>query len=99
VYSSEPGVSAPVPPGPSPEQPAVPIRDTFAGSATVAAYSVVHGREGGPEWGIAVCDTGEGDRTYARMVDADLLEAAETEELVGTTLTLTTSENVNTATQ
>ncbi len=97
VYSTEPGETAPVPPGKSPEQPALPITDTFAGSATVAAYSVVHGREGGPEWGVAICDVGDGTRGYARMADADLLDAAETDELVGRQVTVTTSENVNTA--
>jgi acetyl-CoA C-acetyltransferase len=98
VYSTAPGPAAPVPPGPSPEQPTVAIRDTYEGPATVAAYSVVHGRDGEPEWGVAVCDVPDGGRTYAKMLDAGLLASAETEELVGRTLTLTTNENVNTAT-
>jgi acetyl-CoA C-acetyltransferase len=98
VYSTAPGPGAPVPPDPPAEQPARPVLDTFAGPATVAAYSVVHGRDGGPEWGIAVCDAGEGARTYAKMHDPELLASAESEELVGRTLTLTTSGNVNTAT-
>jgi acetyl-CoA C-acetyltransferase len=97
VYSTEPGPAAPVPPGEAPEQPAVPITDTFSGSATVAAYSVVHGRDGGPEWGVAVCDVGDGTRGYARMADADLLAAAESDELVGRQVTVSTNENVNTA--
>ncbi|MGZ4737491.1 MAG: acetyl-CoA synthetase, partial [Acidimicrobiia bacterium] len=97
VYSTEPGPGAPVPPGPSPDQPAVAIQDTYAGPATVAAYSVVHGREGDPEWGVAVCDVGDGARAYAKMLDACLLQSAEEDELVGRTLTLTTNENVNTA--
>ncbi|MGZ7017993.1 MAG: acetyl-CoA acetyltransferase [Acidimicrobiia bacterium] len=97
VYSTEPGPGAPVPPGPSPDQPAVAIQDTYAGPATVAAYSVVHGREGDPEWGVAVCDVGDGARAYAKMLDAGLLQSAEEDELVGRTLTLTTNENVNTA--
>ena len=84
-------------PAPSPEQPTVPIRDTFDGTATVAAYSVVHGRDGGPEWGVAICDVGDGTRGYAKMTDAELLRAAEEEELVGREVTVTTSENVNTA--
>jgi acetyl-CoA C-acetyltransferase len=97
VYSTEPGPAAPLPPGRSPEQPAAPIVDTYAGPATVAAYSVVHGRAGTPEWGVAVCDTPDGPRCYARIEDADLLASAETEELVGRTLTLATNENVNLA--
>lgn len=97
VYSTKPGTQAPVPPGPAPEQPAVPITDTFAGDAAVAAYSVVHGRDGAADWGVAICDLGDGTRGYARMADADLLALAETEELVGRRVTVTTSENVNTA--
>ena len=58
----------------------------------------MHGRDGAPEWGVAVCDVSGGVRTYAKMIEADLLASAEEEELVGRTLTLTTSENVNTAT-
>jgi acetyl-CoA C-acetyltransferase len=97
VYSTEPGAAAPVPPGKAPEQPAVPITDTFSGPATVAAYSVVHGRDGAPEWGVAVCDVGDGTRGYARMTDADLLDAAESDELVGRRVAVSTNENVNTA--
>jgi acetyl-CoA C-acetyltransferase len=97
VYSTEPGPAAPVPPGTSAEQPACPIADTYEGAATVAAYSVVHGGDGGPEWGVAVCDTSDGARCYARLEDDDLLAAAEQEELVGRTLTLATTDNVNRA--
>jgi len=97
AYSTEPGPAAPTPPPASPEQPVVAITDTYAGPATVAAYSVVHGREGGPEWGVAVCDLPDGTRTYAKMTDTGLLESAETDELVGRTLTVTTHDNVNTA--
>jgi acetyl-CoA C-acetyltransferase len=97
VYSTEPGPAAPVPPGPVAVQPARAIRDTYAGPADVAAYSIVHGADGTPEWGVAVCDVPGGERCYARVADPDLLVAAETEELVGRTLTLTTDENVNLA--
>ena len=66
----------------------------------VAAYSVVHGKDGSPEWGVAVCDvpgTGSGGaRCYARIAEPDLLADAEQTELVGRTLKLTTTEgNVN----
>jgi acetyl-CoA C-acetyltransferase len=98
VYSTEPGPAAPVPPGPAPTQPTVAIQDTYAGPATVAAYSVVHGGDGAAEWGVGVFDLPDGTRTYAKMVEPDLLASAEEEELVGRTLTLTTRENVNTAT-
>jgi acetyl-CoA C-acetyltransferase len=92
VYSTEPGPVVP------PEQDAVQARldaagktaitDTYDGKATVAAYSIVHGRDGAPEWGVAVCDLAEGGRTYAKLLDGDLLASAEKEELVGRTLTL-----------
>ncbi|HEX6311803.1 MAG TPA: hypothetical protein VF152_09265, partial [Acidimicrobiia bacterium] len=71
----------------------VPIVDVYEGKATVAAYSVVHGRDGSPEWGVAVCDLpgGEG-RTYAKLLDVELLAAAEQEEQVGRVLTLTPTD-------
>jgi acetyl-CoA C-acetyltransferase len=64
------------------------ITDAYEGKATVAAYSIVHGRDGAPEWGVAVCDLAEGGRAYAKLLDGDLLASAEEEELVGRTLTL-----------
>jgi acetyl-CoA C-acetyltransferase len=33
-----------------------PIVDTFDGPATVASYSVIHGRDGEPEWAALICD-------------------------------------------
>ena len=96
VYSSEPGPVAP--PASVPTAPAAPIHDTCAGPATVAAYSVVHGRDGGPDWGVTVCDVPGGGRCYAKILDADLLVSAEEQELVGRVLTLETTEgNVNIA--
>jgi acetyl-CoA C-acetyltransferase len=92
VYSTEPGAVAP------PERAAVQaeldagprttIRDTYAGPATVAAYSVVHGRDGEPEWGLVVCDLPDGHRAYAKVLDADVLRGAEKTEFVGTQVTL-----------
>jgi acetyl-CoA C-acetyltransferase len=97
VYSTEPGPIAP------PEQDAVqarldaagdvPVVDVYEGKATVAAYSIVHGRDGDPEWGVAVCDVPGGDgRAYAKLLDAGLLAAAEEEELVGRVLTLSPTD-------
>jgi acetyl-CoA C-acetyltransferase len=60
------------------------------GEATVGAYSVVHGRDGQPEWGLLVCDLAGGTRTYAQVRDSDLCLAAESTELVGTTVQLET---------
>ncbi len=64
----------------------VPIMDTYVGPATVATYTVAHGRDGQPEWGLAICDL-PGDaasvRTYARIEDPDVLGAVEKSEWVG----------------
>jgi acetyl-CoA C-acetyltransferase len=103
VYSTEPGAQSEsreaVVQAELDAAPKRTIRDTFEGDATVAAYSVVHGRDGAPEWGLAVCDVTGGDRAYAKILDADLLASAEEEELVGRTLRLTTTDgNVNVAT-
>jgi acetyl-CoA C-acetyltransferase len=96
LYSTTPGDVAP--PKPVETVPAVPIVDAYAGDAEVAAYSVVHDRDAAPEWGLVVCDVPGGGRCYAKMLDADLLAAAEEEELVGQTLSLsTTDKNVNVA--
>ena len=92
LYSTEPGpvgppaqaeVQAELDAHPVPE-----IRAGHAGDATVAAYSVVHGRSGDAESGVAVCDLPDGARAYATITDADLLRSAEEEELVGRTLRL-----------
>jgi acetyl-CoA C-acetyltransferase len=71
------------------------IRDVADGPATVAAYSVAHGREGGPEWGLAVCDLPDGPRAYAKILAPELLAQAEEEELVGAAVDLETDGKVN----
>jgi len=65
------------------------------GPATVAAYTVVHGREGGPEWGVAVCDLPSGSRAYAKILAPDLIAEAEDEELVGAAVNMDTDGKVN----
>ena len=44
-----------------------------------------HAGAGTPEWGVAVCDTGDaaGSRFYARIEDADLLAEAAVGEWTG----------------
>jgi acetyl-CoA C-acetyltransferase len=71
------------------------IQDAADGPATVAAYTVIHGREGGPEWGVAVCDLPNGPRAYAKILATDLIAQAEAEELVGTAVNLATDGKVN----
>jgi acetyl-CoA C-acetyltransferase len=63
------------------------LRDTALGPATLAAYTVVHGREG-PRFGAAVCDLPGGERCYARTDEPALLAALETEEWVGRSVEL-----------
>jgi acetyl-CoA C-acetyltransferase len=55
----------------------------------VRAYSVVHGRDGSPEWALLVCDLPNGARTYAQVRNPDLCAEAEATELVGRTVRLT----------
>jgi acetyl-CoA C-acetyltransferase len=87
VYSTTPG--AVTRPDSAPVQQAldgqgkVAIADTWDGGADVAAYSVVHGRDGAPEWALLVCDVAPGRRAYARSTEPDMLAEAESEELVG----------------
>ena len=86
IYSAEPGRV--VPPDAAAVQARVEaspnrkIRNTAVGAARVAAYSVVHSREG-PVWGLAVCDMPAGDRCYARVDDPRLMQAMEEIEWVG----------------
>jgi acetyl-CoA C-acetyltransferase len=96
LYSTEPG---PVSAGPRrPHEPeAVPIIDTFDGDATIAAYSVVHGRSGEPGWALLVCDVPGGGRAYARAEDPDDLAALEADEWVGRPARLTPDGAVNRA--
>ena len=58
------------------------LRGTATGPASVAAYTVVHGREG-PRFGALVCDLPGGERCYARTDDPALLAALQSEEWVG----------------
>jgi len=63
------------------------IRNPASGPAVIAAYSIVHDREG-PAWALAVCDLPDGARCYARSRDPGLLAALEQEEWVGRRVTL-----------
>ena len=94
-YSTDPG---PVSIGLVPMPPAdtVPIVEHHDGRATVAAYSVAHGRDVGPEWGLLVVDV-PGGRAYARVEDPDDLAALEAEEWVGRAVTLAADGAVNRA--
>ncbi len=92
VYSTEPG--AVTPPDSRDIQQRLDdaghrtIVDRHDGDATVVAYSVVHGRDGTPEWGLLVCEVYGGARCYGRLEDRDRLADAERVELVGTRVRL-----------
>ncbi len=103
LWSTEPGPL--VPPDPAAlteqvraDQEVVAITETAEGPATVATFSVLHGRDGSPEWAALVCDLDDGTRCYARLEGADALVSAERDDLVGRRVTLASDGGVNRAT-
>ncbi len=76
-------------------QPRRALVDTYDGTATVAAYTVAHDRQG-PQSALLVLDVPAG-RTLARVYEPDLLEDAESRELVGVEVKVTTDAGKNTA--
>lgn len=99
VYAAEPGVV--IPPDPMVEQrleAAVhrPVTAAYDGPATVAAQTVVHGRDGVPTHAIAVCTAPSGARCYARTDDpdavADMLDDPWTGRIVEVVPAGTTNE-------
>ena len=102
VYSTSPGPAAPHPPDGAGVQAGLdarsrpPITDVASGPATVATYTVAHGRDGAPEWGLAICDLPDGTRAYGRIDSSDLLADIERSEWVGAAVELVAgSDNVN----
>jgi acetyl-CoA C-acetyltransferase len=99
VWSTEPGAVPPpipvaVPPASAVSAPTS-IVESPEGTASVATYSVLHGRDGGAESAVLVCDLQGGGRCYAKL-DGGLAEA-ETDELIGRTVTLTPKDGINLA--
>lgn len=96
VYSTEPGaIDWPDESGVETrlvERPVRAIAAQVEGPATVASYTVAHGRDGAAEWGLAVCDLPGGARCYARVVDPGLLAEMESSEWVGATVDLTSGD-------
>lgn len=97
VWSSEPG-----PLGPAPvhedqhwagttEDP-VAVHDTLEGPVRVVAATVSHGRDGGPERAVAVCESDRG-RCYAVSEDRDVMAAVGADEWVGAIATLATRDD------
>lgn len=97
LYSTEPGSVEP--PDQDGVQAALDARPTKAivhdhtGAATVAAYTVVHGRDGEPQWGLLVCDVEESARCYGRVDDLALLREMEEAEWVGRTVELAAGDD------
>ncbi|MBJ7337461.1 acetyl-CoA synthetase [Mycolicibacterium sp.] len=73
-----------------------PLLTAWSGPATVRAYTVAHGRDGAPVQGLVVVDTIDG-RALARVHQRDLLVDAESRELVGTEVTVSTDGRRNEA--
>ena len=86
MYSTAPGTVTAAEPVGAPEK--APVVAAHDGPATVAAYSVVHERDGAPSRALLVCDLPDGGRTYATLTDLDACRHAEQEELVGATVAL-----------
>jgi acetyl-CoA C-acetyltransferase len=86
LYSTTPGPLAPPAAVAAPD--AVPVVDEHDGPAVVAAYSVVHDRDGSPGHALLVCDLPGGSRAYARTADPEMCSRAERVELVGETVVL-----------
>ena len=80
------------------EEPVPIVSSPERGEATVATYSVVHGRDGEPERALLVCDLPEGGRCYALLDGGEpTLVEAEEDELIGRRVTLTPKEQLNQA--
>ncbi|MGH9078764.1 MAG: acetyl-CoA synthetase [Acidimicrobiales bacterium] len=95
AYSTEPGVLVPPDDSSVSAQGAMDqatIVESFEGPARVATYSVIHGRDGAPEWAALVCDVSAEDgtaaRCYARLSDPGALTEAEQTELIGRSVQL-----------
>ncbi|HEY2213843.1 MAG TPA: hypothetical protein VGH31_02215 [Acidimicrobiales bacterium] len=73
------------------------VVDSPEGSATVATYSVLHGRDGGPESALLICDLPGGGRCYAKLDGPEAWAEAEDQELIGRTVTLTPTDGINLA--
>jgi acetyl-CoA C-acetyltransferase len=69
-------------------EPSCPVDAAASGPVTVETYTVVYGREGVPERGIAACRTPAGARTWATIDDRDAMGELTTTEGIGRSGTL-----------
>lgn len=93
IYSTTPGTLVEGPAAVEPE--VLAVRDAHDGTARIAAYSVVHSRDGEPAWALLVADVDDASRCYARTDDPEIMADLETQEMVGATVTLRSVEGVN----
>jgi acetyl-CoA C-acetyltransferase len=98
VYRTEPGWTATpdVQPEVDAAQPRRTLVDSYDGNGTVAAYTVAHDRNGAQS-ALLVLDV-PGGRTLARVHQPELLADAESRELVGTEVKVTSGSGKNAAT-
>ncbi len=95
IWSTDPGtgqaVGSPADAAQRMPAPEVPVAESYDGPATVATYTVVHGRDGDATHAVVVCDI-PGGRCYAHLDDAGALDRAEAEELVGAPVAITAGD-------
>jgi acetyl-CoA C-acetyltransferase len=99
VWSTNPDGASVPPSGTLPTDGATtPVTDVANGPATVATYAVLHGRDGGPESALLVCDLPDGSRCYAKLDEAnDAFALAESQELIGQPVSLASADGINLA--
>jgi acetyl-CoA C-acetyltransferase len=97
VWSTDPGTGLLADPAPyAADHEPLAIVEAPEGTATVATYSVLHGRDGGPDRALLICDVPGGDRCYALLEGgAAVLAGTEADELIGRTVTLTPADGIN----
>jgi acetyl-CoA C-acetyltransferase len=67
------------------------IENRGEGRAQVAAYSVVHDRQG-PSHAVAICDLSQNTRCYAKVTNPEIMQSMQSEEWVGREVQLTPEE-------
>ena len=71
---------------PAGRDPARPLAVAVDGPARVESYTVLHGRDGSAERGIAACLLHDGSRAWAVTKEPDVLAGMESEEFCGRTV-------------
>ncbi len=95
IWSSE-RPKHPLPPIDQPQQAVLedaenarPVVESMDGQVTIAAASVIHGPDGAPQGVIAIGESTDGSRCYARSIDTDLIELVLADQWVGVDGTVT----------